>query len=105
MGQIINAYLYCTVLPLEYFKEQTYESGALWVLLTAPLLPDFLDRRGGGVGGGSALLFNQGGELLFQLLSFRSPECTPELEFLKRLWGLGTEEEEGYRTGPPGNIG
>jgi hypothetical protein len=25
-----------------------------------------------------------------------------ELEFLKRLWGLGTEEEEGYRTGPPG---
>jgi hypothetical protein len=24
-----------------------------------------------------------------------------ELEFLKRLWGLGTEEEEGYRTGPP----
>ncbi len=29
----------------------------------------------------------------------------PELEFLKRLWGLGTEEEEGYRTGPPGYIG
>jgi hypothetical protein len=57
--------------------QQTYESGALWVLLTAPLLPDFLDRRGGGGGGGSALLFNQGGELLFQLLSFRSPECTP----------------------------
>jgi hypothetical protein len=28
----------------------------------------------------------------------------PELEFLKRLWGLGTEEEEGYRTGPPGYI-
>jgi hypothetical protein len=27
-----------------------------------------------------------------------------ELEFLKRLWGLGTEEEEGYRTGPPGYI-
>ena len=25
-----------------------------------------------------------------------------ELEFLKSLWGLGTEEEEGYRTG---NIG
>ncbi len=22
----------------------------------------------------------------------------PELEFLKSLWGLGTEEEEGYRT-------
>jgi hypothetical protein len=28
----------------------------------------------------------------------------PELEFLKSLWGLGTEEEEGYRTGPPGGI-
>jgi hypothetical protein len=27
-----------------------------------------------------------------------------ELEFLKRLWGLGTGEEEGYRTGPPGYI-
>jgi hypothetical protein len=27
------------------------------------------------------------------------------LEFLKRLWGLGTEEEEGYCTGPPGYIG
>jgi hypothetical protein len=25
-----------------------------------------------------------------------------ELEFLKSLWGLGTEEELGYRTGPPG---
>jgi hypothetical protein len=29
----------------------------------------------------------------------------PELEFLKSLWGLGTEEEEGYRTGPPRYIG
>jgi hypothetical protein len=29
-------------------------------------------------------------------------ESTYELEFLKSLWGLGTEEEEGYRTGPPG---
>jgi hypothetical protein len=28
-----------------------------------------------------------------------------ELEFLKRLWGLGTEEEEGHRTGPPGYMG
>jgi hypothetical protein len=28
-----------------------------------------------------------------------------ELEFLKSLLGLGTEEEEGYRTGPPGYIG
>ncbi len=25
-----------------------------------------------------------------------------ELEFLKSQWGLGTEEEYGYRTGPPG---
>jgi hypothetical protein len=25
-----------------------------------------------------------------------------ELKFLKSLWGLGTKEEEGYRTGPPG---
>jgi hypothetical protein len=29
----------------------------------------------------------------------------PELEFLKSLWGLGTKEEEGYRTGSPGYIG
>ncbi len=28
-----------------------------------------------------------------------------ELEFLKRLWGLGTEEEEGHRTGPLGYMG
>jgi hypothetical protein len=28
-----------------------------------------------------------------------------ELEFLKSLWGLGTEEEEGYCTGPPGYTG
>ncbi len=28
-----------------------------------------------------------------------------ELEFVKSLWGLGTEEEEGYRTGPPGYTG
>jgi hypothetical protein len=26
-------------------------------------------------------------------------------EILKSRWGLGTEEEEGYRTGPPGYIG
>ncbi len=32
-------------------------------------------------------------------------ENNTELEFLKRLWGLGTGEEEGYRTGPPGYIG
>jgi hypothetical protein len=34
-----------------------------------------------------------------------SPLLCSELEFLKSLWGLGTEEEEGYRTGPPGYIG
>jgi hypothetical protein len=28
-----------------------------------------------------------------------------ELEFLKSQLGLGTEEEDGYRTGPPGYIG
>ncbi len=28
-----------------------------------------------------------------------------ELEFLKSLWGLGTEEEWGFRTVPPGYIG
>jgi hypothetical protein len=28
----------------------------------------------------------------------------PELEFLTSLWGLGTEDEEVYRTGPPGYI-
>jgi hypothetical protein len=33
------------------------------------------------------------------------PAQYTELEFLKSLWGLGTEEEEGYRTGPPGYIG
>ena len=27
-----------------------------------------------------------------------------ELEFLKSLWGLETEEEQGYLTGPPGYI-
>jgi hypothetical protein len=29
----------------------------------------------------------------------------PQLEFIKSLWGLGIEKEEGYRTGPPGYIG
>jgi hypothetical protein len=38
------------------------------------------------------------------LSKYLSPKI-PELEFLKRLWGLGTEEEEGYRTGEPGYIG
>ncbi len=30
---------------------------------------------------------------------------SPELKFLKSQWGLGTEEEQGYRPGPPGWIG
>jgi hypothetical protein len=34
-----------------------------------------------------------------------APIQRPELEFLKSLWGLGTEEEEDYRTGPPGYTG
>ncbi len=29
----------------------------------------------------------------------------PELEFLNSRWGQGTEQEYGYRTGPPGHIG
>jgi hypothetical protein len=39
-----------------------------------------------------------------QALSDKTPFriVSPELEFLKSLWGPGTEEEEGYRTGPPG---
>ncbi len=28
----------------------------------------------------------------------------PELEFLKSLWGLRTEEEYGYLTGPQGYV-
>jgi hypothetical protein len=28
----------------------------------------------------------------------------PELEFLNNLWGLGTEEKLGYRTGPSGYM-
>jgi hypothetical protein len=39
------------------------------------------------------------------LLILNSVTKGTELEFLKSLWGLGTEEEEGYRTGPPGYIG
>jgi hypothetical protein len=38
-------------------------------------------------------------------LSYRLAQATqPELEFFKSQRGLGTEEEEGYRTGPPGHI-
>jgi hypothetical protein len=40
-----------------------------------------------------------------QVLAVPGVTGIPELEFLKRLWGLGTGEEEGYRTGPPGYIG
>jgi hypothetical protein len=34
-----------------------------------------------------------------------NPLYSTELELLKSLWGLETEEEEGYRTGPPRYIG
>jgi hypothetical protein len=44
----------------------------------------------------------QGFKLMFSRSGVRR---STELEFLKRLWGLGTEEEEGYRTGPPAYIG
>ncbi len=33
------------------------------------------------------------------------PTATKNLEFLKSVWGLGTKEEQGYRTGPPGQAG
>jgi hypothetical protein len=42
---------------------------------------------------------------MFVQMSWVILEQCSELEFLKSLWGLGTEEEEGYRTGPPGYIG
>ncbi len=32
-------------------------------------------------------------------------KAAAELEFLKNLWGLGSEKEWGCRTGPPGYIG
>ncbi len=38
-------------------------------------------------------------------LPFKDLVRNTELEFLKSQWGLGTEEEYGYRTGPPGFIG
>ncbi len=41
--------------------------------------------------------------LLFRL--YKEKIGISELEFLRSLWGLGTEQEEGYRTGPPGYIG
>jgi hypothetical protein len=42
--------------------------------------------------------------LLSYLLPPSQTKCT-ELEFVKSLWGLGTEKEECYRTSPPGYIG
>jgi hypothetical protein len=52
------------------------------------------------------LLFVGRGSRLTVLIFLRNLcNSMPELEFLKSLWGLGTEEEEGYRTGPPGYIG
>jgi hypothetical protein len=35
------------------------------------------------------------------LFVYRPAGLHSELEFLKSLWGLGTEKEEVYRTGPP----
>ncbi len=43
--------------------------------------------------------------ITFAFLIFKPLDNFPELEFSKSLWGLGTEEEEGYRTGPPGYLG
>jgi hypothetical protein len=40
-----------------------------------------------------------------RFLKINSASLCSQLEFLKSLWGLGTKEEEGYRTGPPGYIG
>jgi hypothetical protein len=42
---------------------------------------------------------------MYELCVSMALHYTSELEFLKSLWGLGTEEAEGYRTGPPGYIG
>ncbi len=36
---------------------------------------------------------------------YTSIRKSTELVFLNNLWGLGTEYEQGYRTGPPGYIG
>jgi hypothetical protein len=44
-------------------------------------------------------------KIFFCPIVYSSPVPTAELEFLKSPWGLGTEEEEGYHTGPPGYIG
>ncbi len=44
------------------------------------------------------------GHTLYSLANFVSREMSV-LEFLKSLWGPGTEGEYGYRTGPPGYIG
>ncbi len=42
------------------------------------------------------------------IVTIRGPKicCTysTELEFLKSLWGLGTEEEQGFRTGPQATL-
>jgi hypothetical protein len=55
------------------------------------------------------LRFIKGIEALLSRRSFcraiRLVYSHSELEFLKMPWGLGTKEEEGYRTGPPGYIG
>ncbi len=51
----------------------------------------------------SFIASSTGRSTVLQLLPEWKP-CCSELEFLKRLWGLGTGEEEGYRTGPAGYI-
>ncbi len=48
---------------------------------------------------------NQGGKSAYKQVAKHRLQTETELEFLKSLWGLGTKEEEGYRTGPPGYIG
>jgi hypothetical protein len=45
-----------------------------------------------------------GGKVLVDRLLAMAALCmgsNPELEFLNNLWGLGTEQVWGYRTGPP----
>ncbi len=63
-----------------------------------------LTDEGKGEEGRSSILQRRGSLVFCNLLTTLWLKLS-ELEFLKRLWGLGTEEEEGYRTGPPGYIG
>jgi hypothetical protein len=38
-------------------------------------------------------------------MALNTKHFSPKLKFLKNLWGLGTEVEKGYCTGPPDYIG